>query len=105
MASEFFCQHCGTKNKLDDTICVSCKQPLFIVCSSCQNTNPPGLNYCLKCGTALPKKSSRTFSAEAERRYLNVMFCDLVGSTALSEKLDPEELREVVVAYQDVCAE
>src|SRR5262245_45426664 len=32
----------------------------------------------------------------AERRQLTVMFCDLVGSTALSEQLDPEELREVV---------
>jgi TOMM system kinase/cyclase fusion protein len=37
---------------------------------------------------------------EAERRQLTVMFCDLVGSTALSERLDPEELREVVRAYQ-----
>ena len=33
---------------------------------------------------------------EAERRQLTVMFCDLVGSTALSEQLDPEELREIV---------
>ncbi|MBI3798568.1 MAG: AAA family ATPase, partial [Deltaproteobacteria bacterium] len=41
---------------------------------------------------------------EAERRQLTVMFCDLVGSTALSEKLDPEELREVVRAYQQTCA-
>jgi class 3 adenylate cyclase len=37
---------------------------------------------------------------EAERRQLTVMFCDLVGSTALSEQLDPEDLREVVRAYQ-----
>ena len=37
---------------------------------------------------------------EAERRQLTVMFCDLVGSTALSAKLDPEELREVMAAYQ-----
>src|SRR5437899_1390469 len=37
---------------------------------------------------------------EAERRQLTVMFCDLVGSTALSAQLDPEELREVVRAYQ-----
>ena len=37
---------------------------------------------------------------EAERRQLTVMFCDLVGSTVLSEQLDPEELREVVRAYQ-----
>src|SRR5712691_8448706 len=39
-----------------------------------------------------------------ERRQLTVMFCDLVGSTALSEQLDPEELREVVHAYQEACA-
>src|SRR5262249_51478802 len=42
---------------------------------------------------------------EAERRQLTVMFCDLVGSTALSERLDPEELREVVRAYHQVSAE
>ena len=41
---------------------------------------------------------------EAERRQLTVMFCDLVGSTALSGKLDPEDLREVMRAYQDTCA-
>src|SRR5919198_1332417 len=40
---------------------------------------------------------------EAGRRQLTVMFCDLVGSTALSEQLDPEELREVVSAYQATC--
>jgi class 3 adenylate cyclase/predicted ATPase len=41
----------------------------------------------------------------AERRQLTVMFCDLVGSTALSSQLDPEELRDLVLAYQKVCAE
>src|SRR5262245_4928678 len=41
---------------------------------------------------------------EAERRQLTVMFCDLVGSTPLAERLDPEELREVVRAYQETCA-
>ena len=42
---------------------------------------------------------------DAERRQLTVMFCDLVGSTALSTQLDPEDLREVVRAYQRACAE
>jgi class 3 adenylate cyclase/predicted ATPase len=42
-------------------------------------------------------------SVEAERRQLTVMFCDLVGSTALSTKLDPEDLREVISAFQDTC--
>ena len=39
-------------------------------------------------------------SPEAERRQITVMFYDLVGSTALSEKLDPEDLREVMTVYQ-----
>src|SRR5262249_20356386 len=41
---------------------------------------------------------------EAERRQLSVLFCDLVDSTALAARLDPEEWREVVRAYQDTCA-
>ena len=41
---------------------------------------------------------------EAERRQLTVLFCDLVDSTELASQLDPEELREVVRAYQDTCA-
>jgi class 3 adenylate cyclase/predicted ATPase len=41
---------------------------------------------------------------DAERRQLTVLFGDLVDSTALSSQLDPEELREVVRAYQDTCA-
>ena len=43
-------------------------------------------------------------ASEAERRQLTVMFCDLVGSTALSERLDPEDLREVIHTYQECCA-
>ena len=42
-------------------------------------------------------------SREAERRQLTVMFCDLVGSTALSERLDPEDLRDVISAFQEAC--
>jgi class 3 adenylate cyclase len=42
---------------------------------------------------------------DAERRQLTVMFCDLVDSTALSGQLDPEDLRDVVRAYQRVCSE
>src|ERR1700730_4104335 len=43
--------------------------------------------------------------ADAERRQLTVMFCDLVGSTALSSRLDPEDLREVIAAYHRAVAE
>src|SRR5262249_44053148 len=51
-----------------------------------------------------PPLSARN-TPEAERRQLTGMFCDLVGSTPLAEKLDPEELREVILAYQQTCAE
>ena len=43
-------------------------------------------------------------SVDAERRQLTVMFCDLVGSTPLAEYLDPEDLREVIRVYHEVCA-
>src|SRR5271168_637664 len=48
-----------------------------------------------------PAPSSATDAAE--RRQLTVMFCDLVGSTALSARLDPEDMRRVIRAYQDGC--
>src|SRR5215470_15962901 len=46
-----------------------------------------------------------TTVASAERRQLTVMFCDLVGSTALSGRLDPEDLRSVIGAYHKSVAE
>jgi class 3 adenylate cyclase len=41
----------------------------------------------------------------AERRQLTVVFCDLVGSTALSARLDPEDMREIIGAYHRCCTE
>ena len=43
--------------------------------------------------------------AEAERRQVTVMFCDLVGSTALSKLIDPEDYRDLIRSYQDACAD
>jgi class 3 adenylate cyclase/predicted ATPase len=51
------------------------------------------------------QKSEPPHTLEAERRQLTVMFIDLVESTSLSTQLDPEDLREVIQAYQRVCAE
>jgi class 3 adenylate cyclase/tetratricopeptide (TPR) repeat protein len=50
---------------------------------------------------AKPEPAARN---EAERRQLTVMFCDLVGSTSLSARFDPEDLREIIRAYQEACA-
>jgi class 3 adenylate cyclase len=60
---------------------------------------------------AFDVQSARTHLAparlapEAERRQLTVLFCDLVDSTQLSQQLDPEDLRQVVRAYQETAAE
>ena len=53
---------------------------------------------------AVPAVATTTPLPDAERRQLTVLFSDLVDSTALARQLDPEDLREVVRAYQDTCA-
>src|SRR6516164_3886917 len=55
----------------------------------------------LKAATAeAPSTISKPAQDTAERRQVTVMFSDLVGSTALSARIDPEDLREVISAYQ-----
>lgn len=70
-------------------------------CPGCGFSNPGGFKFCGHCG----QKISQERPPEAERRQLSVMFFDLVGSTALSGQLDPEELRDLVQTYQEVCNE
>lgn len=65
-------------------------------CPACDYSNPPQAKFCMECGTKLQAK------AQAERRQLTVLFSDLVGSTALSDKLDAEEYRQVILDYQKV---
>ncbi len=55
--------------------------------------------------TTAPENPPTNVETSGERRQLTVMFCDLVGSTALSEKLDPEELRSLLHNYRTVCGE
>ena len=50
----------------------------------------------------IPSTNPAATAPEAERRQLTVIFCDLQGSTALSQQLDTEELREVIRSYQEV---
>jgi len=57
------------------------------------------LGAALPAGTVVAAPRDAATPADAERRQLTVMFCDLVGSTELSARLDPEDLREVIAAY------
>ena len=96
----------------------------MLTCSGCGTDNPAANKFCGGCGAPLqgqpkpepakapepapekaPPEDAAEPEGEAERRQLTVMFCDLVGSTALSGQLDPEDLREVMQAYRETCAE
>jgi len=84
--------------------------PSTMSCPACGFDNPPGFRFCGSCGGRLEETSTSGpppaagLEDSAERRQLTVLFCDLVGSTDLSERLDPEDLRELVQEYQSACA-
>ena len=90
--------------------CDACGAALFDVhCVACNAANRSNARFCASCGKALPNDFPRRVDDSstvesrrpepAERRLLTVLFCDMVGSTALSDDLDPEDLREVIAAY------
>jgi class 3 adenylate cyclase/predicted ATPase len=68
---------------------------------------PPKQENASSAATELTNKPNRVGGRlpEAERRQLTVMFCDLVGSTALSGRLDPEDMRAVIGTYHRCCTE
>ena len=76
-----------------------------MACLECHSENSPTAKFCAECGRPLVRERAVSPESAAERRQLTVMFCDLVGSTALSEQLDPEELHVLVRTYQEVCAQ
>ena len=94
-------------------------------CPNCGQANRTGAKFCDECGTPLlvrpvgegapvpsvqstrePHQSPAPAPVHAPtgRRQLTVMFCDIVGSTALASQLDPEEWRDIVRTYQEACA-
>src|SRR5712692_10606123 len=108
------CSRCQAENREGRRFCSKCGAALSRVCPSCGFTNDPGDEFCGGCGQSVwpgtpPGDVAKTppperSSAGAERRQLTVMFCDLVGSTALSERLDPEDLQKILQEYQSVCS-
>src|SRR5262245_44287835 len=98
------CPRCGTDNRESRRYCAQCGAPLWIPCAACGTPNAPGEAFCGGCGKRLVEAAvpleRPAETADLERRQLTVMFCDLVGSTALSRELDPEDLLEVIRTYR-----
>jgi class 3 adenylate cyclase len=111
------CPSCRAEVREGSRFCNQCGAALPPHCPSCGHTNAPRSKFCSECGTDLSTTSEPaplaasaldaavTPMSTAERRQLTVMFCDLVGSTALASRLDPEDLRDVIGAYQRCVAE
>ena len=114
------CTKCGTEGISGKKFCAECGSPLSNRCAKCGSDNAPEAKFCVDCGHPLnppvstPTSASTPVSAMSpvptreiagERRHLTVLFCDLVGSTAIAAQLDPEEWRETVSGYHRMAAE
>jgi class 3 adenylate cyclase/predicted ATPase len=108
------CPGCKANLPVGSKFCGQCGAALASACPSCGHANPAQNKFCSECGTRLspeiapppaPTAGSTipTVSA-AERRQLTIMFCDIVGSSALSTRLDPEEQGDVIAAFHTCCA-
>ncbi len=101
------CASCGRTNRPEAAFCGGCGSLLARACPACGFVNAPEDRFCEGCGQRLAGAEGAgtpAFRDAGERRPLTVMFCDLVGSTELSQRLDPEELRDVTRAYQALCS-
>lgn len=104
------CTSCHSENNEGRRFCAQCGAGLTVKCADCGFSNEANARFCGGCGKPLSTATSAPATPstpprpaappEAERRQLTVMFCDLVGSTALGELLDPEDLRDLIHDYQ-----
>jgi class 3 adenylate cyclase len=120
------CPSCQAENRPGRRFCGKCGTALPVTCPSCGFANEPNDAFCGGCGTSLeaepqaaapkesepnqapkpaPAREPESDAVESARRHLTVLFCDMVGSTNLSERLDPEELTELLTAYRVACVE
>jgi len=95
------CPNCGTENFSRAKFCSNCGSPIGVPCPGCGFSNPREAASCGGCGRTL----SAPHVPVAERRQLTIVFSDVVGSTDLSARLDPEDLSEFYSRYHAVCAE
>jgi class 3 adenylate cyclase len=107
------CSKCGADNRAGARVCDGCGAQLEAQCPSCGRPARAGARFCDSCGaavggvaqgTAVDCPPSKT-TAAGERRHLTVLFCDLVGSTEIAARLDPEEWQEIIADYHRAAAE
>ena len=113
------CPKCQFKNPDEMQFCGKCGTKLESICPTCGFTNPSGFVFCGKCGRSLgepaasppidfnqPQSYTPKFladkiltirsSIEGERKLVTVLFADIADFTSMSEKLDPEEVHQIM---------
>jgi class 3 adenylate cyclase/predicted ATPase len=104
------CPTCKANLPDSSKFCAQCGVRLSRVCSTCGHSNQVNSNFCSDCGAPLTQDTLASSSPVshpppspasliAEHRQLSVLFCDLVGSVELAERLDPDTLHDVLKAY------
>ena len=92
-----FCDNCGTQ----------CEHPSTLSSNDDSKSQPLSSDSLFIESSSAPTENATTeqvvIPGEAQRRQLTIMFCDLVGSTSISEKLDPEDFRDVLAEFQKEC--
>src|SRR5689334_22974056 len=107
------CPNCGANFPELAKFCSQCGFALTQRCSACGGVNAPTAKFCSDCGTKLggtgasvaepaPGGAATSPLSAAERRQLTLMFCDLVGSTELSTRLEVEDLQELMRHYHSL---
>ena len=90
------CTSCGRANRPGARFCGSCGKPLAPRCPACGTECEPGAQFCDACGASLVASASEQAVA---RKVVTIVFADLIGSTSLHERLDPESTRRLMDRY------
>jgi class 3 adenylate cyclase/tetratricopeptide (TPR) repeat protein len=92
------CPHCRMENSETRKFCRECGSILAILCPRCNSENLPEDKFCGECGKELEigNEPEKAISAiDSERKHVTVLFSDLSGYTAMSERLDPEDVKGI----------
>jgi class 3 adenylate cyclase/tetratricopeptide (TPR) repeat protein len=107
------CPRCRAENSPSSLFCDACGNPLGPTCAACAHANRHGSRFCARCGAPLSAAPAATAdqvlrtlaSSGGERKRVTVLFADMRGSTALIERIDPEEamrrFQPVLAAMRD----
>lgn len=87
------CNRCGWENPSGARFCMRCAAELSLRCAVCGTENPREAHFCLHCGDPLARVAS------TERRIVSVVFADVVKSTPLSTRVDPERMHSLMGDY------